>query len=121
MASSILIFLILLAFSFFTFKESDWKITDGLKVMLAITFIGTLYVISARPFIFDGKDANNLILGGIYLMIAGAIFSIPIAVFIEDVLKGIIPPKLKKVIIFYISYSLITLIYIILEAMSYKS
>lgn len=121
MAISIIFFLLLIAFSLWVLQVCQWNVSIGLLIVLVLTFIVVVALLITRPFVFSGKDANNIILYGTYLLSSGALFSIPIDTFKEQIFAGKMPAIVKKILIYYLTYSIILLILITIEALKLKS
>lgn len=108
--------LVLLALGYWWLKVSKLP-SKGLLASLIIDFIVILIIIITRPFIFSGFDANNIVLYFIYLATAGALFSVPVGSYKDQIVKeGHMPAVLKKILLAYLAYSILLLVLIVLEA-----
>jgi len=111
-----LLFIILVALAVWWFQASNWHVATAVGILLGAVFIFTLGFLITRPFTFGQTDANNIILYGIYLITAGALFFIPVTEFKDELLKGKMPVIIKQVLFSYLAYSAILLVLIVVEA-----
>lgn len=88
---------------------------------MIIDLLLILAILIIRPFVFDGKDANSVILYIIYLATAGAMFSVPVAALRGQIIKERnMPKELKQVVISYLAFSTLLLVFIVFEAFSLR-
>lgn len=118
---SILFFLILLILGYWWLQASSWKVPTAVTILLALDVIVIIGFLIVRPFIFGDVDANNIILYGIYLITAGALFFIPVTAHQEQILKGKMPSVVKQILVSYLIFSAIILIFITVEAFRIRS
>ncbi|KKM63213.1 hypothetical protein LCGC14_1513750 [marine sediment metagenome] len=111
-----LLFIILVALAVWWLQASNWHVATAVGILLGAVFIFTLGFLITRPFTFGQTDANNIILYGIYLITAGALFFIPVTEFKDELLKGKMPVIIKQVLFSYLAYSAILLVLIVVEA-----
>ena len=113
---SSLFFIILIALGVWWLKVSNWRVAMAVGILLGAGLIFTLGFLITRPFIFGQTDANNIILYGIYLITAGALFFIPVTEFKDELLKGKTRTVIKQILLSYLAYSVILLVLIAVEA-----
>ena len=111
-----LLFIILIALAVWWLQASNWHVATAVGILLGAVLIFTLGFLITRPFAFGQTDANNIILYGIYLITAGALFFIPITEHKDELMKGKMPVIIKQVLFSYLAYSAILLVLIIIEA-----
>ncbi len=113
---SSLFFIILIALGVWWLKASNWHVAMAVGILLGAVLLFTLGFLITRPFIFGQTDANNIILYGIYLITAGALFFVPVTEFKDELMKGKTPPVIKQIFLSYLAYSVILLVLIAIEA-----